>query len=70
MIPSKVPPKHEREVELSRRRDAKADPFKEGPEAARSRKLRSIALAAGLVAFVVLIFAVTVIRLGAAGPHG
>lgn len=70
MIPSKSAPKHEREVELSRRRGVKSDPFQEGAEAARSRKLRSVALAVGLVAFVVLIFAVTVIRLGAVGPHG
>ncbi len=70
MSPPNGGPRHEREVELSRRRDRRADPFAEGAEAARARKLRSVALAVGLVAFVVLIFAVTVIRLGAAAPHG
>ena len=70
MIPAKGAPKHEREVELSRRRGVKADPFREGAEAARARKLRSIALAAGLIAFVVLIFAVTIIKLTANVHHG
>ena len=74
MIPSKPAPKasprHEREVELARRRDERTDPFHEGPAAARARKLRSIALALGLIAFVALIFAVTIIRLTANAHHG
>ncbi len=74
MIPSRPPPKasprHEREVELARRRDQGADPFHEGAEAARARRLRSLALAVGLIAFVVLIFAVTIIRLTANAHHG
>ena len=43
------------------------DPFNEGPEAARARRLRSIALALGLVVFVVLVFVVTLVHLGGAG---
>lgn len=63
-------PRHEREVEAARKRRRGADPFQEGPAAARARKLRSLALAAGLIAFVVLIFAVTLIRLTAnVHPH-
>jgi hypothetical protein len=45
--------------------------FQESPEAARARKRRSWAIALGLVAFVALVFVVTVVRLGAnaASPH-
>lgn len=43
------------------------DPFNEGPEAAAARRRRSIALALGLVAFVVLVFIVTLVHLGGAG---
>lgn len=64
-------PRHEREVEAARARDTRDDPFHEGPQAARARKLRSMALAGGLVLFVLLIFAVTIIRLTAnVHPHG
>jgi hypothetical protein len=41
------------------------DPFNEGEAAARARKLRSFAIAVGLVAFVVLIFVVTLVKIGA-----
>ena len=37
--------------------------FSEGPEAARARRRRSIAIAFGLIAFVILVFIVTLIRL-------
>ncbi len=39
-------------------------PFEESPAAARARKLRNWALAGALMAFVVLIFIVTIVRLG------
>ena len=38
--------------------------FQETPEAARARKLRNWILAGVLLAFVVLVFAVTIVRLG------
>jgi hypothetical protein len=38
--------------------------FQETPEAARARKLRNWILAGVLMAFVVLVFAVTIVRLG------
>lgn len=45
--------------------------FQESPEAAKARKRRSIAIALGLTAFIVLVFVVTIVRLGAnaATPH-
>lgn len=39
------------------------DPFGEGPEAARARRNRSFAIAGGLIAFIIVIFAITLIRL-------
>ncbi len=39
-------------------------PFNESPEAAKARRLRNWALGAALVAFVALIFVVTIVRLG------
>ena len=39
-------------------------PFNESPEAARSRRMRNWALAGVLIAFVVLVFVVTIVRLG------
>jgi hypothetical protein len=45
------------------------DPFGEGPEAARARKLRSLMIALALVGFVILVFAVTLIKLGANATH-
>lgn len=44
---------------------SKADPFNEGPEAAKARSRRNIAIAVSLVVFVVLVFVVTIVRLGA-----
>lgn len=52
------------------------DPFNEGLQAARARKRRSMAIAVGLVVFVLLIFAVSVLRLSQNAhlvqhlPHG
>ena len=64
-------PRHEREVEAARRRSGARDPFQEGPEAARARKMRSVGIAAALILFVLLIFAVTLLRLTAnVAPHG
>ena len=42
-----------------------SDPARETDVAARARRGRNIALALGLVAFVLLIFIVTLVRLGA-----
>ncbi len=39
-------------------------PFKESPEADRARRLRNWMLGGALIVFVVLIFLVTIIRLG------
>jgi hypothetical protein len=39
-------------------------PFHESPEAARARRRRSIAMALALGAFVILVFVVTIVRLG------
>jgi hypothetical protein len=41
------------------------DPFGEGRDAARARRLRSLGIALGLIALVALTFAVTMLRLGA-----
>ena len=42
-----------------------SDPKSESEEFARARRGRNIAIAIGLIAFVILIFAVTILRLGA-----
>jgi hypothetical protein len=48
-----------------------SDPMDETPEAANARRRRNIALALGLVAFVVLTFVVTIARLGGhVADHG
>jgi hypothetical protein len=39
------------------------DPFREGEQAAKARRGRSLAIAGALVLFVVLVFVVTLIRL-------
>ena len=39
--------------------------FQETPEAAKARKRRSVAIALGLVAFIVIVFVVTLVKLGA-----
>jgi hypothetical protein len=48
-----------------------SDPQREGEEFAKARRGRNIALALGLVVFVILVFVVTVVRMGAnaAAPH-
>ena len=40
------------------------DPFNEGPEAAAARRRRNVVLALGLLAFVALVFVITVVHLG------
>ena len=40
------------------------NPFQETDEAARARRMRSIAIAVGLVIFVAIVFAVTIAKLG------
>jgi hypothetical protein len=42
---------------------SRSDPFNEGPVAARARRRRNYAIALGLIAFMVIIFATTAIRL-------
>jgi hypothetical protein len=44
-----------------------ADPFAEGQEAARARKMRSLAIAGALLVFVGLVFAVSILRLSGHG---
>ena len=39
------------------------DPFREGPEAARARRMRSLMIALALLAFVVLVFVTSIIKL-------
>ena len=39
-------------------------PLQEGPDAAKARRLRNWALAGALFAFVILVFVVTIVRLG------
>jgi hypothetical protein len=41
-----------------------SDPYSEGPEARAARNRRNLILAGALVAFVVIIFIVTIVRLG------
>ena len=40
------------------------NPFNESDEAAKARRLRSIAIAVALAGFVILVFVVTITRLG------
>ena len=40
-----------------------SDPFREGPDAAQARRRRSVAIALGLVAFALIVFVVTAVRL-------
>jgi t-SNARE complex subunit (syntaxin) len=44
-----------------------SDPYNEGPEAAAARRRRNVFLALALVAFVVIVFVVTLVHLGGAG---
>lgn len=46
-----------------------ADPFREGVAAARARRMRSVGIAVALITFVLLIFAVTLVKLNA-NLHG
>jgi hypothetical protein len=41
-----------------------SDPSREDEAAAKARRARNIAIALGLVAFVVLVYVVTIVRLG------
>lgn len=43
------------------------DPFREGEDAARARRVRSFGIALLLVAFAALVFVVTLMRLGGHG---
>jgi hypothetical protein len=45
------------------------DPFGEGPKGANARRMRSIAMAVAMLAFVALIFAVSVLRMSGNGGH-
>lgn len=56
-------------MSLSDEKAPPRDPFNEGDAAARARRQRSLMIALGLIAFVVLIFVVTLIKLGANLPH-
>jgi hypothetical protein len=40
-----------------------SDPYGEGPDAARARRVRNLAIALALVAFVVIVFVVTIIKM-------
>ena len=40
------------------------EPSRPTPEAERARKRRSLVMALGLVAFVVLVFVITIVRIG------
>jgi t-SNARE complex subunit (syntaxin) len=42
-----------------------SDPSREAVDFARARRGRNIALALGLVAFVIIVFVVTIVKLGA-----
>lgn len=42
-----------------------SDPARETPVEAKARRGRNVALALGLVLFVILVFVVTIVRLGA-----
>ena len=46
-----------------------SDPKREGEEFAKARRGRNLAIAVGLVAFVILVYVVTVVRLGANVAH-
>ena len=45
------------------------DPFAEGAAAARARRMRSVMIAVALVAFVLIVFAVTMLKLAANATH-
>jgi hypothetical protein len=41
-----------------------SDPLNEDSEAAKARRRRNLAIGAGLVAFVILVFVMTIVKLG------
>lgn len=43
------------------------DPLNESPQAAKARRMRNLAIGGALAVFVILIFVVTIIRLGSHG---
>jgi flagellar basal body-associated protein FliL len=45
------------------------DPYGEGAVAAKARRMRSIMIAVALVAFVIVVFAVTMLKLSANALH-
>jgi len=45
------------------------DPFAEGVAAAKARRMRSVMIAVALVAFVLIVFAVTMLKLAANAAH-
>ena len=47
-----------------------SDPQNEGPVDAKARRGRNIALALGLALFMLLVFVVTIVRLGASTANG
>jgi hypothetical protein len=47
-----------------------SDPFQEGLEGAKARRLRSLMIAAALLVFVVLIFVVTIAKLATHTANG
>jgi len=55
------------ELNPNARPQTREDPFAEGLEAARARRLRNVALAAALLVFVGLVFAVTILKMGGHG---
>ena len=46
------------------------DPFHEGQAAAKARRMRSWMISLGLIAFVIIVFAVTIAKVGANLGHG
>ena len=49
--------------------DGGRDPFGEGQAVAKARRMRSLMIAVVLVAFVVLVFAVTILKLSGNALH-
>jgi hypothetical protein len=50
-------------LEAPRPKGPRDDPFAEGPEAARARRLRSLVIAVALLAFVALVFVTSILKL-------
>jgi t-SNARE complex subunit (syntaxin) len=47
-----------------------SDPFHEGQAAAKARRTRSWVIALALIVFVLIVFAVTIVKVGANLGHG